>query len=116
MNQIKTYHIEHVLTVSKSNLKKKIWAQSEGSPEAVAAIALLNRRGPYFTLDELSGLAEWLTWSDAAADGHSDAVTPLTEWRDRQSAKREARALQNIRNLRAHEEALSQEQRNQSEQ
>jgi hypothetical protein len=108
---MKTYHIEHVLTVSKSSLKKKIWSQSEGSPEAVAAIDLLNRRGPNFTLDELVRLSEWLTWSDAAADGHSDAVTPLTEWRDRQCAKRDARALKNIQNLRAHEEALAAENR-----
>ena len=109
MNQMKTYHIEHVLTVSKSNLKKKIWSQAEFSPEAVESIALLKRRGPYFTLDELSDLACWLTWNDAAADGHE--ATPLTEWRDRQCAKRAARALKNIQNLRAYEETLAAENR-----
>lgn len=106
---MRTYHIEHVLTVSKSNLKKKIWAQAEFSPQAVESIALLNRRGPYFTLDELSDLHCWLTWNDAASDGHSDAATPLTEWRDRQCAKRAARALKNLQNLRAYEQALAAE-------
>jgi len=100
---MKTYHIEAVLTVSKSNLKKKIWCQAEFSPEAIRDIELLNRRGPYFTLDELSNLVDWLVWNDAAADGHE--ATPLTEWRDRQSQKRYQRAVKNIANLRALEAA-----------
>jgi hypothetical protein len=100
---MKTYHIEAVLTVSKSNLKKKIWCQAEFSPEAVRDIELLNRRGPYFTLSELQDLSCWLVWNDAAADGHE--ATPLTEWRDRQSRKRYERAGRNIANLRALEAA-----------
>jgi hypothetical protein len=97
----KTYDITWVLGCTKSSLKKKIWSRSEGSPEARADIILLNsRRGPLFTLDEISDLAGWLEWHDAARDGHEGCATPLTEWRDRQAAKAAKRAAEIISRLR----------------
>jgi hypothetical protein len=103
----KQYHIEGVLGVTKASLKQKIWRMSN-SQEAIDAIALLDsRRGGLFTLDELSSLADWFTWEDAAAAGEADATSGLSEWRDRQCRKKQERAYKKIAELKQLEERKS---------
>lgn len=101
----KQYHIEFVLGMSKSTLKRKIWNMAN-SPEAIQAYKLLSsRRNGLFTLSELSGLAEWITWDDASANGEPDAVTGLTLYRDRRCKRRYDRACRTIRELEKIEKA-----------
>jgi hypothetical protein len=103
----KQYHIEWVLGVTKASLKQKIWRMSN-SQEAIDAIALIgSRRGGLFTLDELSSLADWFTWEDAAAAGEADATSGLSEWRDRQCRKKQERAYKKIAELKQLEERKS---------
>ena len=101
------YHIEGVLGVTKASFKQKIWRMSN-SQEAIDAIALLDsRRGGFFTLDELSSLAEWLVWEDAAAAGEIDATSGLSDWRNRQCRKKQERAYKKIAELKQQEERKS---------
>jgi hypothetical protein len=96
----KKYHIEGVLGITKTSLKKSIWRQSEASEEACKAISLLeSRRDGMFLLAELFNLADWLTWDDAAASGEEDAQNGLTKWRDRRCKRRADRAFANLRRL-----------------
>jgi|ERR1700722_5877672 len=96
-----TYHIEGVLGVTKSSLKRSIWKQAEGAENAVKAIAILDsRRGSFFTLDELNTLCDWLIWNDAAADGVEGETTGLTEYRNARCRKRYDRAVAKLIELR----------------
>lgn len=95
------YHIEGVLGVTKSSLKRTIWKQAEGSENARAAIALLeSRKTGFFTLDELGSLVDWLVWDDAAANGETDAETGLSRYREARCNRRHSRALAKLTELR----------------
>ena len=101
------YHIEGVLGVTKASFKKKIWRMSN-SQEAIDAIGLLDsRRGGFFSLDQLSSLAEWFVWEDASAAGEADATSGLSDWRDRQCRKKQERAYKKIAELKQLEERKS---------
>jgi len=95
------YHIEGVLGVTKSSLKRTIWKQAEGSENARAAIAMLeSRKTGFFSLDELGSLVDWLVWDDAAANGEADAESGLTRYREARCRRRYARAVSKLTNLR----------------
>ena len=98
--QPKQYHIEGVLGVTKSALKRTIWRQAEGSENARTAIALLeSRKTGFFSLVELGSLVDWLVWDDAAANGETDATSGLTRYREARCRRRHANAMSKLAEL-----------------